>query len=319
MTSQDPAPTVTAPASFFASFTGSSLTALIEALRNMASRSATPASLTVADSPAIPYTPSSSDLSSLISDLRSQALSEGNHIVAQATEYPLKAAIYARKGDLSRALPLATNLLKWRTHLNYENQDTLLTPGVRRALHQGMYVIPGTFGPDGQPVLIARCRFIDPRSYAADDVLRVFTLMIEYLHRTYPAAMSHGVIFVQDMLDYGLRNIDVSVLSSMERAFTKTVPVRMAMMGAMNPPMFVRAMYSLFTSIFSRKLQARIRVVERGNVRKMRELLTPENTPTFLELGGSLEWGDAQQAELAEKVIAAVQQWEPGTMHTEAQ
>lgn len=285
----------------------------------MAGRSATPASLTVADTRSIPYTPSSSDLSSLISALRAQALSEGNHLVAQATEYPLKAAIYARKGDLERALPLATNLLKWRARLNYESHHSLLTPAVRRALHEGLYVIPGTFGPDGQPVLIARYRFFGPRSYSADDVLRVFTLMIEYLHRTYPVAMSHGVIVIQDMLDYGLRNIDVSVLSNMEKAFTKTMPVRMATMGAVNPPLFARAMYSLFSNLFSKKLQTRIRVVERGNVEKMRALLTPENTPTFLELGGSLEWGEAQQAELAEKVIAAVQQWEPGTMYTEAE
>lgn len=261
------------------------------------------------DNTSVPYFIPHSKQKPLISNLRTLAAEKSNRLVSTASNFLLLSCLYARKGDISRSLALATNYLTFRQDFSYDLYISSPSSTLREILSAGIFIPPGNFSRDGRPVLTIRYRFFDPRKFSAADTACATAFVLEWMLRTIPKAMTHGVSIVEDVNGFSLRNMDVRLMHFYDRAFTSVLPVRVAALHITNPGFIIRTVFTVFSAFLSDKLKARIRLFRKGQEDMFAEFFEPEQNLKFLGLGGTLHWTEMQQRELAAHMLECVKQW----------
>lgn len=301
--------------------------AVLSALRDIKRDDADPAvdnaaaAVTAAGDLSTPFSASAAEEAVLVRQLQLAAADDGaGEVVAHMHAFWLHACVRARKGDVSRALLMARNYCAWRTDVCYIERAVghNVSAAVRRALCAGLFTVAGNHARDGRPVLTVRFKFFDPRVLSALDVARTFGLLVEYMLREYPLAQTHGLAIVEDADGFSLGNMDLRLVRFLSNAFSKVLPVRITSLNIVNPSWLAKTMFQLMSGFISRKLQARIRVFDKGAVDRFAQFFEPHQTPTFLQLGGTLEWTEAQQHQLANRIIEQSAKWPPVSSHSDA-
>lgn len=281
------------------------------------------AGITAVDNTSVPFLLPKEEEDALVAKLRTVA-SQGkdpNPFVAHADPFFLVACLRVRKGNVNRAHALACNYLRWRVDVRYHEQTAHeLSPSILDALSRGLFTVAGNASRDGgRPVLTVRYKFFDPRRYSPFDTARAFGFVIEYMLRTYPRSQTHGIVVVDDATDFSLANFDVRLIHFLEKAFTQVLPVRIAALFVTNPSWIIKTMFTFFSGFLSKKLKTRIRLVDRGDTETFAQFFEPSNIPTFLNLGGTLEWTQTQQDELVDRITQSCTTWPPASSHPGAQ
>lgn len=254
----------------------------------------------------------------LVAKLRAAAEAASNPAVAQADEFWLLAAIRARKGSVRRALALTNNYFKWRASINADGLNLANCEKMRNELRRCVVFVAGNTDRDGRPIINVRQRNRDPSSFSAIDTTRMFSFVIEWTLRTYPAAQTHGMIFVIDMSDVGLRNIDLRMPGILQQAFSKTVPVRIAAFNGVHPPFFVRATFPLVQNVLSEKLNARVHIFPTGDEHRLHEFVAPDQLPDDIEgMDGTLSWTAEKHEAWIQRMMDDCQTWGPITSFKE--
>lgn len=277
------------------------------------SASASQSAITAADNTSVPFTLPAAEEDALIERVRNlstqsspslfggKAKKAGSPSVANAEDFWIRACLRARKGDVQRAHALLENYLRWRRDVRYDETST--SDKVRAILATGLLNVVGNVTREGRPILTVRYRFFNPREFAAIDVARAVGVVVEYLLRTYPAAQSHGVVVMDDMVGFSFGNFDFRVVRFLEKAFTQVMPMRLAAIHVVNPGWLVRTIFSLVAGLMSKKIQARVHICEANNADKLGKWLAKDEVPEFLNLGGSREWSGQMLAQYVDRMM----------------
>lgn len=277
--------------------------------------------LTAADSTSVPYILSGADADKLVSELRAHARKmaaekkrnkKGSEDLESVDDFYLLSCLRARKGSVERAYALLCNYVKWRRDAGYDAVLASLSSAqskVGRLLRTGLFVVAGNETLEHRPCLVVRYRFFNPREFAALDVALAIGIVVEYVLRTYPNAQSHGLAVVDDMAGFAFGNFDIRVFKFLEKAFTQVMPMRLASISVCNPGWIVRTIFSLVAGFMSKKIQARITIVDAKDTKKMAKLFAKDQIPSFLNMGGTLQWGDTQQNALVDDMQQKAQDW----------
>lgn len=271
--------------------------------------------LTASENSSIPFEISPEEESRLLSDMRQLALEKKKLHVADADTFWLLAALRARKGNAKRAVALASNYLEWRAKVDYDKHTPTSSPIVKEIMSAGLFVLAGNVSRDGRPVLTIRYRFFDPRRFSAMDTARAFGFIVEWMLRTYPTAQTHGMVVVEDAAGFSMKNFDIRLISFLEKAFSSILPARVSALHVTNPGFLIRAMFALFSSFFSDKLKARIRLFGKGEEDKFGEFFDKDQNLAFLNFGGTMQWSPAQQEGLTHRLLTDAQEWAPATTY----
>lgn len=269
--------------------------------------------LNAADNSSQPFERTQQEEARLLSEMRK--LSETRRLpnVICASDFWLLACLRARKGDVTRALALASSYLDWREKVDYEAHLPTKSPIVRQILSAGIFVPADNVSRDGRPVLTVRYRCFDPRRFSALDTARAFGFVVEWMLRTYPKVQTHGMVVVEDTAGFSLKNFDIRLVSFLEKAFSSILPIRISAMHIINPNFIIRAMFTLFSSFFSDKLKARIRLFGKGDEEKFAQFFQPNQNLSFLNMGGTKEWTPAQQESVTSRMVRESQGWAQAT------
>lgn len=293
------------------------------------SASAKQSAITAADNTSVPFTLPAAEEDALVAQVRglstggkakkgggSSNSSSGSGgatcLIADADDFWIRACLRARKGDVVRAHALLGNYLRWRHDVHYD--ETSSSDKVRTILSTGLLNVVGNVTRDGRPILTVRYRFFNPREFAAIDVARAVGVVVEYLLRTYPAAQSHGVVVMDDMVGFSFGNFDFRVVRFLERAFTQVMPMRLAAIHVVNPGWVVRTIFSLMAGIMSKKIQARVHICEANNAEKLGRWLEKSEVPEFLNLGGTRQWSPQMLAQYVDRMMDMRKSVGPATM-----
>lgn len=271
--------------------------------------------LTASDNSSIPFEISQEEETRLLSEMRDLAQSNNKLHVVQADVFWLLACLRARKGDVRRAVALASNYLEWRGKVEYDAHVMTSSLVMKEIMSVGIFVPAGNFSRDGRPVLTVRYRFFDPRRFSALDTARAFGFIVEWMLRTYPKVQTHGMVVVEDTAGFSLKNFDIRLISFLEKAFSSILPVRISAMHVVNPGMLIRAMFTLFSTFFADKLKARIRLFGNADKDKFAHFFDKDQNLAFLNLGGTMEWIPAQQEALTTRLLNDSRAWTPATAH----
>lgn len=134
-----------------------------------------------------------------------------------------------------------------------------------------------------------------------------------WLLRTYPKAQTHGIVVVEDLAGFSFKNCDRRLISSLEKAFSNILRVRIAAMHCANAGFLIRTLFALSGAFFSDKLKARIGVYGKGDVGRFGEFFHPDQIPTFLELGGTVEWTRTAKERFSQRMIKDSGTWSRAT------
>lgn len=260
-------------------------------------------------------TPAEED--ALVSSLRDAALAAGNGPVAHADPFWLLACVRARKGDVERALALADNYFKWRASINSDEMNVAKSEKMNAQLDRCIIFVSGNTDRDGRPILNLRLRNQDPRMFAAVDTTRMLSFVLEWTLRTFPAAQTHGVVIVNDLTDVSFKNLDIRIPGVLQKAFSRTVPVRLAALNAINPPVFFKALFAIIGPILSMKFKARIRMFSKDDRESFSELFAPDQILKDIDMGGTAEWTEEMHQEWIERMVRDCQTWGPYTTYKE--
>lgn len=255
----------------------------------------------------------------LISQLKSLATEESEPQVANADEFWLLACIRARKGDVTRALALAKNCLKWRESVNADGIKLNNCEQMKKQLETGMVFVSGNKNRLGQVILDIRLGKQDPARFSALDTTRMISFVLEWVLRTYPEAQTHGIVVVNNMKGVSLGNLDLRMPGVLQKAFSRNMPVRVSSVNICNPPWFIRMVLSLAAKVFSKKLKARVRVYGKGDAVKMEEMFEKDSIMIDLDMGGTAVWTDDMREKWINKMMTDCQQWPPSTTHVTEQ
>lgn len=265
-----------------------------------------------------PFQISPAEEASLITELRQAAQAANNLAVAQADDFWLLASLRARKGNVERALALASNYVEWRASISADELNAARSEKMRIQLARKIIFVGGNTDRDGRPVLNIRLRNQDPSTFAAIDTTRMINFVLEWTLRTYPAAQTHGVVFVSDMSGVGLRNLDLRIPGILQKALSKTVPVRLAALYIMHAPIFMRAVFTLFQSVLSKKLKARIRLFGNGDVDRFADIFENDQVADDIDgMEGEFCWSDAQHQAWVNRMVEDCETWGPVTTYKE--
>lgn len=271
--------------------------------------------LTAADNSSAPFEISAEETERLVTEMRKLAREKGNKLVEHADEFWLLATLRARKGDVKRSVALASNYLEWRQKVDYDGNTPASSGTMKEIMEAGLFVLAGNKSRDGRPVLTVRYRFFNPRRYSALDTARAFAYIVEWMLHTYPTSQTHGVVVVEDVAGFSFKNFDLRLVSFMEKAFTSIMPMRISALHIANPGLVIRSMFAIFSAFFSDKIKARIRLFGKGDEDKFAEFFERDQILDFLNLGGTLPWTDAQQAEVTLKLITDSARWGPASTY----
>lgn len=267
--------------------------------------------LTPDDSASAPFEIPPEDEARLIEQMRHYARQNENALVANADPFWLLVCLRARKGNVQRAVGLADGYLNWRLELKCDQHTLATSDAVRRIFEQDIFVFAASKSRDGRYVLALRYANLNPKLFAAIDMVRAIAFLNEWMMRTYPSITTHGVVMLEDHTDFTFLKFDRRLLQFMVDAFSKKLPTRMSAIHIVNPPWYVRIMVALFGNFFSEKLQARLRVCGRGNQARFAQCFDKDQTFTFLDMGGTLEWGEEQRNTWIERMIKDCETWHP--------
>lgn len=255
--------------------------------------------------------------SAIVTSLRDAAVAAGNGPVAQAEDFWLLACVRARKGDVQRALALADNYLKWRASISSDEVNIAKSEKMRSQLERCIVFVAGNTDRDGRPVLNLRLRNQDPRTFAAVDTTRMISFVLEWTLRTYPAAQTHGVVIVNDFTDVSFRNLDIRLPGVLQKAFSRTVPVRLASLNVVNPPAFFKAIFAIVSPIISMKFKARVRQFSKNDQERFSEHFSPDQIMKDTGMGGTAEWTEEMHQEWIERMVKDCQTWGPTSSYKE--
>lgn len=292
---------------------------VVEAIRSIAQEdpsSDARATVSKADLSA-PFIRTPAEESSLVSSLRDDALAAGNGLVAHADQFWLLACVRARKGDIQRALALADNYLKWRVSIGSDEFNVAKSEKMRMQLERCILFVAGNTDREGRPVLNLRLRNQDPSTFAAVDTTRMISFVLEWTLRTYPAAQTHGVVIVNDFADVSFRNLDIRLPGVLRKAFSSTVPVRLASINVVNPPGFFKVIFAIVAPILSMKFKARIRQFSSNNQERFSELFSADQIMKDTGMGGTAEWTEEMHQDWIERMVKDCQTWGPVTTYKE--
>lgn len=153
------------------------------------------------------FDPSPATLSSLERDLVAAlvplpdaALSSSPDATLNAPPSPpdafyLRAALLARKGDVSRAAALVRNFSAWRQRLGDANPVS--SPAILELLQRGLIVSPGTRDRKGRAIVCLSMNKLDSDRFSPLDVVRTVAFVYDWTMRRYPWAMTHGFCVMQ--------------------------------------------------------------------------------------------------------------------------
>lgn len=258
-----------------------------------------------------PFVVPAAEEDALVRALRAAARAAGSPPVETADDFWLRACVRARKGDVARALPLADNYLQWRASVRAGAVNAATSETMRSQLRSGFVFAPGNVDREGRPVLNLRMRKQDPGRFSAADTTRMISFVLEWMLRTFPAAQTHGIVIVNDLSCVSYGNLDVRMPGVLQKAFSRTVPVRLASINMVNPPGFFRALFALISPILSAKFKARVRMFPRGNADAFQELFERTEIMTDLGMGGTAEWTEEMHKRWVESLVEDCQTWGP--------
>lgn len=150
-------------------------------------------------------------------------------------------------------------------------------------------IVAGNVDKQGRPVVSVRMRNQDPGTFSALDTTRTLAFIIEWTLRTYPDAQKKGIVLINDLRGVGFKNVDLRIPRELSRAFTQVIPVRVAQINLVNPPMFLKALFSFFSSFLSTKLKARVALFGKGDEARFHQLFDRHETMEDLGMNGTLK------------------------------
>lgn len=283
-----------------------------------ASETAVKSTITASDNTSVPFILPREEEDALVAQLRAHPSTSKpsknasknfsvSEAIKTADDFYLRACLRARKGDVERAHALLSNYVKWRHDTKFEEQISAFTMG--KLLRTGIFVVAGNKSKEGRPILMIRYKYFNPKVFAPIDVALALGAVVEYILREYPESQSNGVVVLDDMAGFSVGNFDFRVFKFLEKAMTQVFPMRLAAIHIANPGWIMKTIFGLVSGFMSRKIQARIGMVESGNVKKMYQFFDKPDIPTFLNLGGSLQWGDTQLKDYVDNLEKISKTW----------
>lgn len=276
------------------------------------------------DNPSVPFILSQEEQDCLVNEMTTLTSQHTSPIVSSAHPFFLLACVRARKGETNRAMALLCNYIDWRQRVQYYHHlsacaDVSINSAVRDVIQSGLFIVAGNTSRDGRPVVTARYQFLNPRRFHAEHTARALAIILEYTIRRYPSAQTHGIVVVDDAAGCTMANLDIGLLRFLARALSKVLPVRVAGVYITNPGWLVNTIFRIIAPFMSDKLKTRVMLCPRSDERFFKQYFETSQIPTFLNLGGSLEWTDVEHSQFVQDVIGDCAQWPPASSHPDGQ
>lgn len=256
----------------------------------------------------------------LINKVRDISLSADNDYVGIADSFWIRASLLARNGDVDRAIALLTNYLQWRRSVHYhERLKSGLNPAVRELLATGTFTVAGNKSLNEQPVLTIRYEYYEPSRYEVVDATMTFAVLVEYLMREYPKSLTHGMVVMEEMSGATVSNLDIRLAHFLTRAFSSIIPLRIAAMFFVNPRKGVRTALRFMSPFLARKFKTRVYVMHDNAVERFASFFAQDQTPTFMNMRGTMEWTHKEQQRLAAIVAEKCTSWPKASTFRDSQ
>lgn len=256
----------------------------------------------------------------LINKVRDISLSADNDYVGIADSFWIRASILARNGDVGRAIALLTNYLQWRRSVRYhERLKSGLNPAIRELLATGTFTVAGNKALNEQPVLTIRYEYYEPSRYETVDATMTFAVLVEYLMREFPKSLTHGMVVMEEMSRASVSNLDIRLAHFLSRAFSSIIPLRIAAMFFVNPKKGVRTALRFMSPFLARKFKTRVYVMHDNSVERFASFFAHDQTPTFMNMHGTMEWTHKNQQRLAAIVSEKCTTWPKASTFRDSQ
>lgn len=246
----------------------------------------------------------------LVNKIRDISLTADNDYVGIADSFWLQACLRARNGDVVRAIALCNNYLQWRRSVKYHERTTSgLSPKVRELLATGTFSVIGNESLTEQPILTIRYEYFEPSKFELSDATVCFSVLIEYLMRTFPKCQTHGMMVMEEMSGAKVSNLDIRLATWLTKAMSSIVPLRISAMFFCNAKRGVRTALRIMSPLMSRRFKTTVYVMHEGIAERFHSFFAPDQTPTFMRMAGTLEWNIVNQRRLARIVTEKCQSW----------
>lgn len=269
-----------------------------------------------------PYVITRARETTLVNKVRDIALSADNDYVGVADSFWLRACLRARNGDVDRAIALATNYLQWRRGVRYYERISNyngIPPNIRDLLSTGTFTVAGNASRKGQPVLTIRYEYYQPHRYQVSEATTTFVLLIEYLMREYPKAQTHGMVVMEEMSRATVSNLDIRLAHFLSRAFSSIIPLRIAAMFFVNAKRGVRTALRFMSPFLARKFKTRVHVMNEQSVEQFAAFFDADQTPTFMNMHGTMQWTHEHQQLLVSRVADKCKTWPKASTFRDSQ
>ncbi|KAL1524584.1 hypothetical protein AB1Y20_019474 [Prymnesium parvum] len=200
----------------------------------------------------------------------------------RASESLCRMCLRGRKYDLPRAAALVDAMLALIDELGLSDPPRTLEDD----LASMKLVVPGGSDFEGRKVCWLRLRNHQPGHGTLQDFGRVVVANMLYAMRG-EEAQQRGIVMVNDMTGLSRKNLDPGLFKYVTGSILPRLPVRVGRILIFNPPFIVgRVVLPVVLSVVSKKLRARIVVVNSSNPQQLHKYIAPTSLPP--DLGGSM-------------------------------
>lgn len=240
----------------------------------------------------------------LLAELEAALTAAGDQRCIDAPQDVKLRCLRGRKYEVARAAELLPKHLNLLSELQLDRADN---EQLKADLKTHKLVSLGSKDKDGRAVLWIRLRFHDPKVSKAPDMGRlIVTVMLEALKDV--DAQRQGLCIINDMTGISLKNLDPSLPKFLFGTVFPNMPIRVGRVCLFHPPWFIgHVILPIVFTFLSKKLKARIAILNGSDHKKLDPYVAPESRPAGL--GGTLAfedeaWGTKMAAALGGAEVA---------------
>lgn len=180
-----------------------------------------------------------------------------------------------RRNDVDAAIDSLGNYLDWRRQVFGDLSDQMLSCDLKlqQQLQTNFLHLSPVRLSNGAGLLYMSMKLHNPVIYSTADTMKCMHFFILTAMMEDPTLATSGFVFVNNMSDVDVFNLDMGFPAAISAAIGRSVPVRLRKIVIVNPPWLVRFVVPLLKSILPVKLLERLHVV-----------LGPEELPELIDL-----------------------------------
>jgi len=167
----------------------------------------------------------------------------------------------ASKFDIQKSLALLQRNWFFKVKVLRLPKKRITTKDVNPDLLQigFLTLVEGAKDQKGRNVVYIRPRFIDPSRFAKEEVARYIWFCLEHVLDN-EETQKYGMVAINDAIGVSMSNFDYNLVSLVADSLQKRLPIRIARVSLLNPPVFFDVIWRVLQFLVNEKIRSRIQV-----------------------------------------------------------